>query len=266
MNIMSSKVMMDDDGLQVTRLSDGNYTAKLSPIWDVWGPNGGYLCALLLRAVGLQTERAVPVSFSGQYLGTPSYGEVSITVELIKRGKTASAYSVYMEQGGKVMLNAMVWTGDPKKGMAYQVQRLPTHYIPLAEAGNRPPVGPMAMWKNLDIQGVKYDGGHYSHWYRFIPEMNISDPFMDAGRSLILIDTMQWPARYFMEEKPPAFVAPSLDLYVQFHRFSEESDWLFSDAKSDVAHQGLVAGSATVWDEKGQLLASGGSQSLLMAI
>jgi acyl-CoA thioesterase-2 len=256
----------DNDGLQVTRLSNGIYSAQLSPRWDVWGPNGGYLCALLLRAVGQQTNRALPVSFSGQYLRSPSYDEVIITVELIKQGKTVSAYSVNMEQDGKVMLNATVWTADKKKGMEYQRQPLPSHYIPLAQSGRRPPVGPMPMWDNLEIQAVKNNEGHYSHWYRFLAEMNFSDPYMDAGRSLILIDTMQWPARYFKEQKPPAFVAPSLDLYVQFHRFNKDSAWLFSDATTDLAHRGMVAGSAKVWDEKGQLLASGGSQSLLMSL
>ncbi len=262
---MSNLALIHDDyGLQVKRLTEGVYTVKLSPAWDVWGPNGGYLCSLLLRAVGQQTERSMPVSFSGQYLRTPSYDDVTITVELIKSGRSVSAYNACMKQGGKIMINAMVWTSDPKDGLEYQCENLPQHFVPLNEAGNRPPVGPMAMWDNLDIREVTYHGGHYSHWYRFIPELNISDPFIDAARSIMLIDTMQWPARYFMEEKPPMYVAPSLDLYVQFHQFSENSEWLFSDATSNIAHEGLVAGSATVWDENGQLLASGGSQSLLL--
>src|SRR5688500_10807325 len=29
---------------------DGRYTAKLSPDWDFWTPNGGYLSAIALRA------------------------------------------------------------------------------------------------------------------------------------------------------------------------------------------------------------------------
>jgi len=182
---------------------------------------------LLLRAVGLETERAVPVSFSCQYLSSPNYDEVMIFVEEIKQGRFISAYNVRLEQSGKLIINAMVWACDPKTSLEYQCHHLPEHYISLDEAGSRPPVGPMKMWNNLDIREVTHQGGHYSHWYRFIPEMDIRDPFIDAARSLILIDTMQWPARYFMEEKPPMFLAPSLDLYVQFHRFNGEPEWLY---------------------------------------
>jgi acyl-CoA thioesterase len=124
----------------------------------------------------------------------------------------------------------------------------------------------MRFWSNLEIRGVKNDAGFYSHWYRFAPQPDIEDPFVDAARSLILIDTMQWPARYHMESEPPPYVAPSLDLYVQFHRFNPHSQWLFSDARSLSAAHGLISGSATVWDEDGNLLASGGSQSLLRAV
>ncbi|MEU6040874.1 hypothetical protein ABZ801_36330 [Actinomadura sp. NPDC047616] len=29
---------------------NGHYTAELSPEWAAWGPNGGYLTAILVRA------------------------------------------------------------------------------------------------------------------------------------------------------------------------------------------------------------------------
>ena len=99
------------------------------------------------------------------------------------------------------------------------------------------------------------------------PDFEISDAFVDAARSLVLIDTLQWPAVYrSYGPGKMAYVAPSLDLAVQFHSSSQDSSWLFCDAFGDYAHRGVIAGNATVWNEQGQLIASGHSQSLCRKI
>ena len=258
---------MKNGDIIIQRLGDGEYSAIPSKSWEVWGPNGGYLCALLMKAVGEEAQGTVPVSFMGQYLRSPKFDTVQINVECIKRGKVTSAYDVCMLQNEKIMMRATVWVGIPRATtMDYQLRHQADGFIPLQDAVGKPPVGPMPMWDNLEIRKVTSCGGHYSHWYRFLPDIDLTKPFADAARSLILIDTMQWPARYFMEESPPDYVAPSLDLYVQFHQFNSTSQWLFSEASTHVARHGLVAGSATVWDEGGQLLASGGSQSTLIRV
>lgn len=243
-----------------------HYQVEIHPDWEVWGPNGGYTSALLLRAVGLHTDKDVPASFSGHYLRVPAFGKADIIVDCVKDGKQAAAYQVRLLQQDTLMTQALVWTSRQGHGLCHQLLPLPPHWVPLAQAGARPPAGNMRFWENLDIRGLKNSEGRYSHWYRFIPDVDTEDPYVDAARSLILIDSMQWPARYYMESEPPLYVAPSLDLYVQFHRFNPHSQWLFSDALSLSAGHGLVGGSATVWDERGQLLASGGSQSVLRAV
>ena len=35
---------------------DGHFTAQLSSDWEIWGPNGGYVAAVLLRAAGAHTR------------------------------------------------------------------------------------------------------------------------------------------------------------------------------------------------------------------
>ncbi|MDX1631282.1 MAG: thioesterase family protein [Thermoanaerobaculia bacterium] len=246
------------------RVEEGVYEVELSPDWDVWGPNGGYVSAAVLRAVGRETDRRRPISYLGQYLGQAAFRKAKIRVECIKPGRRVSAYTAGLEQDGELLVRALVWTGEPGEGPEHQLTGPPGFFVPLEEAGDRPPVGPMPCWDNLEIREVKSSGGHYSHWYRFVPPPDIDDPFADAARSLVLIDMMQWPARYYMTEDRPEYVAPSLDLAVRFHRVGDTSEWLFSDARSPLAREGLVAGEATVWDAEGHCLASGGSQSLLL--
>jgi acyl-CoA thioesterase len=244
-----------------TQISDGHFRVELSPEWKIWGPNGGYLAACVLRAVGTVSEHAMPVSYFGQYLRVAAFGEADIHVECLKKGRQSAAYSARMVQDGKLILQAMVWTGTGGTGLEHVTTTLPDSHKGLAEAGKRPEVGPMPFWHNLDLREVIMEGGHYGHWYRFIPTFEIEDAYLDAARSLVLIDTMQWPAAWYKHEKP-THLAPSLDLYVRFHNTAPQSEWLYSHATADIGAHGFLAGSAHVWSEDGTLLASGGSQSI----
>ncbi|MFP3948364.1 MAG: thioesterase family protein [Longimicrobiales bacterium] len=244
----------------------GRYIADISSAWKVWGPNGGYLSALLLRAVGRETDKALPVSFACQYLRVAEFGRAIVEVETLKEGSRSSAYQARLIQDDRVQVQAQVWTGDPRPGPAHQLTSPPECFVELDGAGARPPVGPMPFWDRLEIRGVRATGGRYSHWYRFDPRPEVDDAYVDGARSLVLIDSMHWPARYFMEAEPPRYAGPSLDLYVRFHRFRPSSEWLFSDAVSVCAENGIVAGEATVWDEDGLLLASGGGQTSMQPV
>jgi acyl-CoA thioesterase len=73
---------------------------------------------------------------------------------------------------------------------------------------------------------------------------------------------MLWPAACLPYVPDSGYVAPSIDLTVQFHRLAPQSAWLLSDAAAPVAEGGLIGGQSRVWSEDGQLLASGGGTLL----
>ena len=43
---------------------DGRYEAELSDDWRIWGPQGGYIASLALRAAGRECGRPRPASIS----------------------------------------------------------------------------------------------------------------------------------------------------------------------------------------------------------
>ena len=61
-------------------VENGRYRAQLSKDWGIWGPNGGYLAAIALRAAGEVANIQRPASFYCHFLSSPSFDTVELTV------------------------------------------------------------------------------------------------------------------------------------------------------------------------------------------
>jgi acyl-CoA thioesterase len=101
----------------------------------------------------------------------------------------------------------------------------------------------------------------WREWYRFRPRATFDEPFLDASRALLLLDTLSWPGAC-QPHPNAAFIAPNLDVNVWFHDAAPDSEWLFVQHECPVAEAGLMGTTGRVWSRDGRLLASGGAQLL----
>ena len=69
-----------DTRLERTRGSHNHFSATLSEDWKIWGPNGGYVAGIALRAAGLVAEVPRPVSFACHFLRTADFAPVDVVV------------------------------------------------------------------------------------------------------------------------------------------------------------------------------------------
>ena len=263
----------------VTRVGDGRYRAELREDWNIWGPNGGYLAAVALRAAGAHSAQPRPVSLQCHFLGVAAFEPVDLHVTTLRASKRAEAVRVEMSQHGQAVLEALVWTrSDDLDGLAHTAAAAEMPDVPtwdtLTPIDELLPPGATRhrFADNLDERRVERfiaweerQAGEpeYLGWFRFRPQPTFDDPYVDGGRLAILVDTFQWPAAVRGHDGATlAYAAPSLDLTCQFHQDASASDWLFVQAQSPVAADGLVAGTARIWDTAGRLVASG-SQTML---
>jgi acyl-CoA thioesterase-2 len=249
---------------QATRLAGdgGSYSIELSREWEIWGPNGGYLAALALRAAGLQAEIAQPASFYCHFLRSPDFDRVELEVDSLRRGRRSESFAVRMTQQGKPVLQALVRTAADAPGYEHQQLRMPS--VPAPETLPEHQHLPFPFWHNierrlLDEQAASGQQAVVREWTRFRPEPCFEDPFLDAARSLILLDTYGWPAAY-RKYRDRAMVAPNLDTSVWFHQRAPRSEWLLIDHECPIGHHGLLGVSGRVWSADGLLLATGGAQ------
>jgi acyl-CoA thioesterase-2 len=99
-------------------------------------------------------------------------------------------------------------------------------------------------------------------WCRFRPKATFDDPYLDAARSLMLIDTLGWPAGVSAHSGEVRYVAPTIELSARFHRLAPKAEWLLQVTESSVATDGLLGSTSRVWAQDGSLVASGGQTML----
>lgn len=76
----------------VEPVGDGAYRATLSRDWEIWGPMGGYVAAVALRAAGLGAGHRTPAAFSCHYLNVAAFGPVDIRVTARKENRVALSH------------------------------------------------------------------------------------------------------------------------------------------------------------------------------
>jgi len=100
-------------------IGERRFRAVLSNEWMLWGPAGGYVSAVALRAAGAASAFRRPVSYACQYLSVARFDAVELEVESLRAGKRSEALRVEMTQGGKLILTAQVWAMNENEGMLH---------------------------------------------------------------------------------------------------------------------------------------------------
>lgn len=272
---------MGDLGLDttVTWVDDGRFTAQLSQDWEIWGPMGGYVASVALRAAGATSPFQRPASLACHYLGVAAFDEIDIAVTTLRAARTACSQRVEISQGDKPILEATVWSSGNVDGLEHDVVVAPDvpgpsqvpGIVELLSEEEREARPPFAFWHNLDNKPLDFHREPPSHpvepvwrtWCRFVPSSTFEDPWVDACRSVILVDVQSWPSAVGQHYGTnPQFIAPSLDLYVAFHDPQPDSEWLLTDGYAPVAADGLMGWNGRLWSPDGHLVASGGGQML----
>jgi acyl-CoA thioesterase-2 len=270
---------MGDLGIQtaVHAIGDGFYEGTPSAEWEIWGPMGGYIASFALRAAGMEGEGRTPTAFACHYLGVAKFEPVQVRVETRKGGRAATSQRVEITQDGRPILDASVWSIAPNEGPEHDETTPPdvpdhTELKTIEELVDEGSPAPFPFWENFDAKPIDFelewppDGprpARWRDWLRFRPTPTYDDPWIDACRSVILVDIASWPAAHRPHAwQSPPYIAPTLDLSVAFHQSAAAEDWLLVEGTAPLSTEGLFGWTARVWSSGGMLHASGGGQCL----
>jgi|SoiMethySBSTD1v2_1073268.scaffolds.fasta_scaffold15487_4 acyl-CoA thioesterase II len=267
---------MSQDFEQATRVEgkNGVYSAFVSPAWEIWGPNGGYMASIAMRAAACEAQVRSPASFYCQFLRVARFDAIEARVTVVQSGRRSESIRVSLVQEGKPVAEGLLRTALPGEGLEHTAYRTPEvpapESLPRFDDLRRPDMRKFTFWDNVEgrvIHPERFDPDRgplpprWLEWYRFRPIARFDDPFLDACRSLVLIDTLGWPAAR-LAHTAPRFRAPNLDVVAFFHAPIGHSEWLLCDEEAPIGRGGLIASTARIFDCDGALVASGGAQLL----
>jgi acyl-CoA thioesterase len=267
---------------QVEVVDEGRYVATPSEDWKIWGPMGGYIAAVALRAAATAVDAPlVPASFTCPVLAAARFEPVDLAVSVRRASRRTALVAVSMTQDGAPILDAQVWFAAEADLLVHDHAGSsgagrPEDHRPIHEITDEP--SPFPFWDNLEGRPLDrvddwetFPGADptWRQWLRFTPTATFDDPVVEACRLLVLADLPSWPAATRAHPGDAAFrgyVAPNLDLSVQFHRLSGLGEWLLCAGEAPVADRGLIGFRSTVWTSEDRLVASGAGQLLTRAV
>jgi acyl-CoA thioesterase len=231
--------------------------------WITNGPNGGYLAAVLVRAMQaeLADESCTPRSLTIHYLRPPAEGEVEIAVTREREGRTVSSLTARLSQAGKLELLATAAFSSRGGGPSFQDARMPEVPPPgeVAEPSARL-VGMHGRYDrrwvwgspgwNVD-EGSGGDEAVCGGWIR-LAEPRAPDPALIAALS------DAFPPAIYQRAFERAPGTPTLDLTVHFRAPLDAlapDDWILARFVSRLARDGFVEEDGELWSPDGTLLA-----------
>ena len=251
--------------------ADGRYRSTLSQDWAVWGPNGGYVAAIALRAALAESRLPRPASFHCHFLAVGEFAPVELRVTSLGGSKRAESLRVEVAQNGRALIVASVWmVDDGLSGFAHDFASAPEIAKPAALRSYGELAGDeyaqwYPIWRSIEGRPLAWrqppGEPEWRTWLRFT-DTEVPDRAADALRQLFWLDFPGWNATIAAHAWPFRYLTPNLDLTVQFHAFAPEAEWILADGVVPLAQDGLIGCSARLWTEGGRLLATGTSKHL----
>ena len=267
---MSTVTSAFERATAVELLGDGAWSAAYDPAWSTQlGANGGYIAAIVLRAMiaELDDPEREARSLTCHYLRPPSTGELRVEVTVERRGRTMSTASARVTQGGRLCVVAIAAFAVELTGAVEYGGLPPRAPEPESVPALEPPpdVPIVAQFDVRPTVGAEpYSGAPEAvtgGWLRFAEPQPLDAPALAMYADAWLPS----PMPHLTE---PA-LAPTIDLTVHFRAPAAAAaivdEPVLAIFRSSTAAGGLFEEDGELWSRDGVLLAQSRQLALLLA-
>ena len=247
----------------LTELAPGRFSGDLHIGWTIGGkPNGGYLLAMLGRAVTNVGPHPHVIAASAHYLAPPQPGPVEVHAQVLRAGRTASQLRAWMSQDGKPCVEALLTTSTlPVRSETFWDGGLPSApTAPFDECVRLPsmtPTGiPVALLDEVEVRmdeatlgfgrGRPSGAGELRGW------LNLPGESFDPVSLIFAVDA--FPPGTF--EVAPSGWVPTFELSVYVRALAAPGPVRVLQ-KARLIESGRVDEACFIWDSAGRLVAQG---------
>ena len=262
--------MSFDDDTALRPAGDGAWEGAIADGWATpRGPLGGYVMAIVLRALELVVDDAArtPRSATMHFLRVPEVGPVTVRATIERAGRSLTTVSGRLEQDGRLLGIALAAYSKPWPGPLLPAPQMPEVKPPEARsptAGELPRRDPPAFTQRLTMQHrfgeppfSRAEHGETGGWLGLLEERPL-----DALAIAVLADAWfpaPWPR---LEALAPA---PTIDLSVHFRTGLPMPDsLLLGRFTSALVRDGFFDEDGLLWTPDGTLVAQSRQLGLLI--
>ena len=247
-------------------LDEGVYEGRIDRGWWVFaGPNGGYVGAILLRALEAAVGDAsrAPRSLTIHYTARPEEGRVEIHTRVERAGSSLTTVSARMLQEGRLVALALAAFSKPREAAVLQHAAMP-EVIPPERAAPLPPptTSSVSIRERFDSRfayggtiGSQSGRAETGGWIRLAEPRLVDAP-------LVVAFADGWPPALFSHLAPGLTTRgiPTVDLTVHFRSTlplaaARPDDWTLVTFRTRVVREGFLEEDGELWSRDGRLLA-----------
>lgn len=243
----------------ITARGDGRYAAAADEAWFATrGPNGGYLAAMVLRAMAAEVGDPArhPRSLTLHYTRPPAAGPLEIATVVERAGRRLTTLTARVHQDDRLCIVATAafsadfgasadYADPPPPHLAYEDAPPVPQELALVPIARRFALRPALGGAPFSQADEALTGG----WIAF----RDGDPPLDAFALAMLADA--WIPSPFVRAPAP-FGAPTVDLTIHFRAPELEPAWpALVQFRSRFAHAGFFEEDGEIWSADGRLLA-----------
>ena len=260
-----------DHDTEALPLGNGSYDVRIDPgWWVVRGPNGGYVAALLVRALehAVADPSRVLRSLTVHYLRPPAAGSARVEVRIERAGRSVTTASARLLQAGELQALALSAFAVPRESPELH-HALPPEVAPPEAC---PPRGgsPIPSYEQRFAIGPLPFAGPRTREARTGGWLRLAEPRpLDAALLVAYADA--WPPSLFASSELPGLAGgvPTLDLSVHVRTplpvpgLRPDEPVLVSFQTREVS-QGVLEEDGEIWSRDGRLLAHSRQLAILL--
>ena len=254
-----------DRDTAVVPVSEGHYEARIDRgWWIVVGPNGGYVGAILVRAMEHSVgdpERA-PRSVTVHYLRPPAEGPARVETRIERAGRSLTTVSARLFQNDRLLAIALGAWSKTREAPELQQIAMPEVAPPEQSAPREAEPSPIGMRERYDsrpaLGALPFTRGERAEtggWLR------LAEPrVVDAPLAFAYADG--WPPAVFsvLDRTTGGRGIPTIDLTVHFRATlplpnAREDDFTLAAFRTRVVREGFLEEDGELWSRDGILIA-----------
>ncbi len=256
-----------DRAVASTRTAEGIHAVTVTDEWNTPNgtPNGGYVLALVLRAVAQESPLPDPLSASITYFRPPANGAATVDVTALRVGKRVSTFEAVLTQEDKPIVHAVTsfhdaeTTGDAQHS-THEAPAMPKPEECL-DVLSAVPAGTVPILDRFDYRHAGVPG-----WMEGEPSGDTSATFWVRFKDRRPVDALA--AAVLVDAYPPVtseighLTSATVQLTVHFRR-RPVTEWALAHVVTRHVIDGYHDEDVELWDEDGRLFAQSRQLAIL---